>query len=214
MRKFTTAQSESIASGTGLFDIDVWRGCVAHLHALLTDDDPASDLDSWSRAMQLIKTFLEWALGRARDRFGALGHACLVHASTNEMLPEFEHLQSIAPCVFSGRTAPVLYRSPSHPEPRACSVRVQRRFTWWAHHEQTGLESPHTSAVFVYESQYSFVVSGVYALGHLGSILKHKSRACAPDACSLEEFATLPLWDELYAKINAILCVVHAFIAL
>ena len=214
MRKFTAAQSESVASGSGLFDIDVWRGCVAHLHALLTDDDPASDLDNWSHAMQLVKTFVEWVLAKARVRFGALGHECLLHASTKNMLPELEHQQCEAPCVFSGRTNPVLYRTPSHPEPCASSIRLQRRFSWWAHHEQTGLESPHTSAAFVYESHYSYVISGVYALGHLGAILKHKSRALAPDPCSLAEFQALPLWSELYLKINAILCVVHAFVAL
>jgi hypothetical protein len=156
---------------------------------------------SWSRPF--------WSgLLKARKRFGVLGHECLLLASTKEMLPELEHQLHEARCVFSGRKWPVLYRSPSHPVPSAVGIRVQRKFTWWAHHEKTGLESPHTSAAFVYESQYSFLIMGVYALGHLAAILKQYSRACGN--LSLDDFQELPVWTELYLKLNAILRIVHA----
>jgi hypothetical protein len=209
MRKLTAAQSDSVASQSGLFSAAAWRGCVAYLHALLSDDDPVVDLDSWTHAMQAVKTFLDWALVQARARFGVLGHQCLLLASTKEMLPESEHQLHEARCVFSGRKRPVLYCSASQPEPCAVSVRVQRKFAWWAHHEQTGLECPHTSAAFVYESQYSFLVIGIYTLGHLGAILKQHSRACAANL-SLKDFEELPVWRQLYLKLNAILRVVHA----
>lgn len=206
-RKLTPAQSDSIRKQTGLFDAVLWGGCLSYLHALLSCDDP-SNTEPWMTAMQLIKVFIEWALQQARLRFGPLGYECLYHASTKEMQPELEHPLHEAKCVFSGRTHLDTFSTPSHPEPQVIGRRVQRKFSWWAHHEQTGLESPHTSASYVYESQYSYLVLGMYTLGHLGAILKHHSRACGLQV-SLAEFQSNPVWAELYVKINMILYVVH-----
>jgi hypothetical protein len=211
MRKLTAAQSESVSQRKGLFTLVMWQGCVAHLHALLTDDDP-SNTESFALAMLLIRTFVDWALQVAKKRFGALGYECLLLASQKEMQPELEHTMGDAPCVFSGRAAPLLYTSTSQAEPAPAYLRVQRKFTWWAHHEQTGLECPHASPAFVYESRYSYLVTGMYALGHLGSLLKHQSRVHA--TAGLEEFQAAPIWAELHCKINEILFVVHAQLVL
>ena len=135
MRKLTAAQSDSVASRSGLFSVAVWRGCVAYLHALLSDDDPVGGLDSWTHAMQAVKTFLDWALLQARARFGVLGHQCLLLAGA-EMLPSPSTSCTRRGVFFSGRKRPVLYCSASQPEPCAVSVRVQRKFTWWAHHSR------------------------------------------------------------------------------
>ncbi len=211
MRKLTSAQSESVGNREGLFSLGVWQSCVAYLHALLTDDDP-TNTDSFAHAMLLIKTFVDWALQVAKKRFGTLGYECLLLASQKEMQPELEHTMHDVPCVFSGRTTPLLYTSASQAEPVPVYMRMQRKFTWWAHHEQTGLESPHASPAFVYESRYSYLITGMYALGHLGSLLKHQSRAHSK--ASLNEFQADPIWSELYLKINEILFVVHAQLVL
>ena len=211
MKKLTSAQSESVGDRKGLFSQALWQACVAYLHALLTDDDP-SNMDSFAQAMLLIRTFVDWALQVAKKRFGVLGYECLLLASQKEMQPELEHTMNDAPCVFSGRTSPLLYTSVSQPEPAPVYLRVQRKFTWWAYHEQTGLESPHASPAFVYESRYSYLIIGMYALGHLGALLKQQSRVHSK--ASLEEFQANSIWSELYLKINEMLFVVHAQLVL
>ncbi len=211
MRKLTAAQSESVGDRKGLISPQLWQACVSYLHALLTDDDP-SNTDSFGQAMLLVKTFVDWALQVSKKRFGTLGYECLLLASQKEMQPELEHTMNDAPCVFSGRTTPLLYTSASHPLPTPVYLRVQRKFTWWAYHEQTGLESPHASPAFVYESRYSFLILGMYALGHLGALLKNQSRAHAKE--SLAEFQADPIWSELYLKINEMLFAVHAQLVL
>lgn len=213
MKKLTPAQSEAVSQRSGLFTPAMWQGCVAYLHALLTDDDPNST-DIFAQAMALIKMFVDWALLVAKKRFGEHAHACLLLASQKEMQPELEHTMHDAPCVFSARTTPLLYASSSHAAepPSPVYLRVQRKFTWWAHHEQTGLECPHESPAFVYESRYSYLVAGMYALGHLGSLLKQQSRVHA--VAGLREFQAAPVWSELHCKINEILYVVHAQLVL
>jgi hypothetical protein len=186
----------------------VWMQCVTYLHAQLTDDDPIS-ASSFTKALLLIKVFLEWALQMARVRYGEQGHECLLMASLHEMGPELEHPLHTHACVFSARLHPVLYTSPSHAEPTPVSVRLQRRFHWWAYHETTGLESPHASPSFVYESQYSHLIAAMHALGHLGAMLKQEARAF-DSQIDADTFKSHPMWETMYQAINDILFVVHA----
>ena len=203
MRKLTAAQARSVASRKGLFDHVIWSGCVAYLYALLANPDPENN-ECWIRAIALIKSYLEWSLMQARARFGVNGGTCLLMASSKEMTPEKEHPLNESPCVFSGRKSPELHP----PSMQAVYTRVQRTFRWWDHHEDTGLECPHESYLYVYESRYSFLIEGIYTLGHIAAILRRYSQEC-PSVGDADAFARLPIWATLYERINCVLFVVQ-----
>lgn len=211
MKKLSASQCDSVSNRRGLFTLAAWNRCVAYLYAQLTDQDPVST-GSYVESMLLVKMFVDWALQVAKKRFSALGHECLLLASTKEMCPELQHPLSIAPCVFSARTSPQLYCSPAHLAPVFVNERVQRKFSWWAYHEQTGLETPHFSDSFVYESQYSHLVVGMYVLGHLSALLKRQARKMQD--LGEAAFKADPVWPEMLAKIGDILFTVHAQLVL
>jgi hypothetical protein len=208
MKKLTPVQIDSIRSRHGLISPADWTKCVSHLHARLTDEDPAG-ADVWQKAMASVKRFVEWAVWTSGKKFSDEARDCLALASQHRMSAELIHEENETPCVFSQRCTPALFRSPSHPSPACVSVRVQCNFSWWAHHEETGLECPHTSRWFVYESMFSYLVKGVFALGHLSQMLEEQSRTMQPAGLGAEEFAQQPVWQELLDKINCILFVVR-----
>jgi hypothetical protein len=208
MKRLTALLSQRVESQRGLFDLDAWNSCVSHLFATRTDDDPSCDTAMWNQCMQLVRVFVDDSLQCALSRFPALGHECLLMASSKEMKgPPVKHALNEDPCAFSGRTELPAFRTPTRPEPFTVNSRVQCQFHWSAHHAMTGMECPHASSWYVFESQYTFLVLGMYMLGHLGPMLKQQAKSTLPGA-SADEFQRSPLWEELYQRINSAMFVV------
>jgi hypothetical protein len=212
MKKLSASQVASISRQHGVFDESAWLGCLAYLHRLLADPDP-SNTEQWTDAMTQIRMLVDWAVHETRTRFGALAQSCVSLASQRCMSAESLHELNAVPCVFSGRKRPRLYHTGDASKAECASVRVQCHFTWWAHHEQTGMECPHRSETYVYEAQYSYLIKGVSVLGHLPQLLRHESMSVPADS-TFEEFQSHPKWDALYRKINNIMYVVWATLAL
>jgi hypothetical protein len=214
MRKLSATQIDAVRLRDGLFDFRTWRSCVSYLHALQTNEDPENS-GEFAHVTKLVASFVAWSLLAATAKFGSTGVRCLQLAASKTMLPELEHSLHEAPCVFSGRTSVLALRSPSAPVPQAVSKRVQRQFVWWEHHEQTGLESPHFSEAFVYESQFTYLVQSFHALGHFADIAKAKARELwASGVTHAVEFQAHPMWKEFYEKINCLFYVVYAQLTL
>lgn len=208
MKKLTALLSQRVESQRGLFDVDEWNSCVSYLFATRTDDDPSSDTAMWNQCMQLVRVFVDNSLQRAHSRFPELGYECLVLASNKEMTgPPVMHALNEDPCVFSGRLELPAFRTPTRSTPFTVNARVQCQFHWSAHHAMTGMECPHSSSWYVFESQYTFLVLGMYMLGHLGPMLKQHAKAILPGATA-EEFQRDEMWKELYQKINSAMFVV------
>lgn len=208
MKKLTNIQTQRVASQRGLFDLSAWLNCVDYLFVTRTDDDPA-DAVIWNQTMQLVRIFIDGALHVASSHMPELGYECLLMASCKELSgPPVAHALTEDRCVFTGRFKPPLYRSPSHKEPISVCERVQCRFQWWAHHTITGLECPHTSSWYVFESQFTMLVLAVHMLGHLPAILKQHAKSILPGATG-DEFRKDPLWGELYLRINSAMFIVH-----
>jgi len=136
MKKLSAAQFDSIRNRQGLLPAAVWQQCISYLHAHLSDADPPSST-SFVDTMMLLKMFVDWALQVAKKQFGDTGYECLLLASSKEMSSELLHPLDKAQCVFSRRRSLMQYTSESHPAPMTVCCRVQRRFHWWAYHEQT-----------------------------------------------------------------------------
>lgn len=207
MKKLSSAQLASIRDRDGLFSSAVWKQCVAHLYAKSINVE-SIESDAWQQMVILIKRFVEWATSACEAKFNEDALECLTLATEHRMSPELVHETYDDPCIFSRRCVPDLFTSPSFPEPRCIAIRVQCRFSWWAHHQDTGLESPVESRWFVYESLYSHLIKGMYVLGHLPATIEAQSKTLT--GLSEEEFTSHEMWADLFSKINAVLYVVWA----
>lgn len=208
MKKLSSVLSQRVESKRGLFDADAWNSCVSYLFASRTEEDPSSNTAMWNQCMQLVRVFVDDALRSAQALFPGLGHECLLLASSKELSgPPVKHLLKEDPCIFSGRTLLPTFRTPTRSTPIAVYTRVQCQFHWSAHHAMSGMECPHTSSWYVFESQYTFLVLGMYMLGHLGPMLKQKAKEVLPGATE-EEFKRDPMWEQLFQRINSALYVV------
>jgi hypothetical protein len=118
---------------------------------------------------------------------------------------ELIHEQHSLPCIFTGIRHPLLYRSEREREARPASVRLQCRFRYWTHHEQTGLECPHFTPWFVFESQFALLIKAFYVLGHWEQILTQQ--ASNMTHMEQEEFVRQEVWKETWKKLHALLAV-------
>lgn len=211
-KRLSTAQVQSVSTGKGLFTPDAWKGCLVYLHELRSNPDPINT-EQWMQSLGTIKVFLEWALFQTKSRFGKLAHECLLAATQKEMTQELQHELNDVPCIFSFRRHPILVSTASRPA-EATSSRLQCSFRWWAHHEQSGMECPHTSQAYVYESHFSFLIRGMYVLGHLAAVLQDVATKDKEEGVTVAAFQARPEWVEFYSKLNHILYVVWAMLAL
>ena len=202
-RKLTVSQLNGVQAKAGLFDNKSWRKCLVYLFALLTVSDPP-DPEEWTSTHQLLRNFTDWAIQTAHVRFGASAASCLKHASDQDMGVELEHQRSNEPCVFSGRTTPLKHAGV------VTSLRVQCDFIWWAHHQETGLACPHWSDPFVYEAQFSFLVKGVYLVGHFSELMRHLSKSNSLPSLTQEQFLQSGVWTDAYEKLNCAMYVIWA----
>jgi hypothetical protein len=208
--KLSAAQLLRISRGGGIFNEDEWRGCIAYLFALRTSNDP-SDSDAWNACMASVRMVLSWALSQCALKYGRAAHECLVHASTHCMMEELNHIvigktgARRARCVFSHRARLPYYKAPLRAR-QTVSRRVQRRFYSWKHHAQTGLQSPHFTPSYVYESHFSHLINAVYTLGRMPEMLQGVASspelALPADECV---WTTHPMWSRVCTNINALM---------
>ena len=212
MVRFTAAQISSVRGRTGLFSMDVWVRCGFYVFTLALHPDPEHNPE-WIYAGSVVQRFLDWTLEQADARFGPAGWACLDFASRCDMSEELYHPLHVKPCVFSGRRRVQTCRQINENEPlRLVSTRVQRRFTWWAAHPQTGLFVPFKSRWFVYESIYTPLLQAIHILGrfnqHLIQLGQEISLRNNGSGFSVRQLSLHSEWKNTYKKINDILFVI------
>ena len=210
--KLTTQQLACMARGDGVLTDQAWHGCVRYLFALQSDSDPV-DCDDWNAAMSVVRDVSTWTLAQSERRYGPAAAACLKLAHTQNMTEPLVHPGDIIPCTFSRRTAPLLYTSSKHSQPRAVSVRVQRRFYAWEYHPVTGLQTPHFSAFYVYESHFEWLIEAVHVLGHFDAMLRKTSAARAAAAGTELEWTADGTWQTLRANLNGLLRCLAIYLA-
>lgn len=184
----------------GLISCDDWNSCIQYLYATLSDEDAGCPL-AWSSVLGKVRSFLDYMLVQYKKKLGPTAMTCLNLAVNKEMSMEYHHEMEQDPCIFSQRLTPCVYRSQIH-TPCVSTKRVHCNFTWWALDDTLGIEYPHASPYFVYEFQYSFIIKGVYVLGHLAQILKKISTQLG--ATNWLAFKQSSMWVEWLKKINCL----------
>lgn len=178
-----------------------WKDCIEHHFRFGADDSPSavSYQVVVDRFDDMVKDFLRRVRERARD---PRMYDCLKLAATTQVCPEFEHEQVTEKCIFSGRTQPMEISVSGSSRTVIPFRRLHCCFTWWAQHPETGLDCPHFSSFFVYESRFSYIIKGMHVLGHFDAMLR--SVALEMKDLAHDEFVSDPRWSRLRDNLNAI----------
>jgi hypothetical protein len=204
MKKPTSSQQAAIRNGRGLVSASEWRNCMEYLHRLFHEEDPPESVE-WKDMLRKVQIAASWLLEQSLIHRGRSAHRCLELSLHSSLSDELIHEQESLPCIFTGRRKPLLYRTAQDREARPASVRLQCRFRHWKHHEQTGLECPHFSPWFVYESQFALLIKAFYVLGHWEQIIRQQASEMAH--MEQEEFVQQQVWKETWNKLHAMLAV-------